>query len=291
MRSPGQVRDSETGMDYFNARYFTAPLARFNSADPENAGADLSDPQTWNGYSYVRNNPLVLSDPSGQFLSSAVGAAAGVGAVIGGIIDLFAALFGLFGGGGGSAPPALPPPPPAVSSYSGVEAGGISSGNTGPFADDILQTEGGTPSDNVFYSEAIAYLQRDAVMARIIWQLQQSRRVYTVSFIRNGGDAYGNRKVMWDPTSSLRTTSGGCQSAALGLGHELAHASEQDRYPYWFAKEERVPAGPYGNQVERWAITGPETSAARKLGEPTRSNHSGRPRHEADATSRTCSQP
>lgn len=31
-----------------------------------NAGADLTNPQTWNGYSYVRNNPLALVDPSGM---------------------------------------------------------------------------------------------------------------------------------------------------------------------------------------------------------------------------------
>jgi RHS repeat-associated protein len=62
----GQFRDSETGIDYFNARYYGAALGRFTSADPDNVGADPSDPQTWNGYSYVRNNPLVLTDPSGE---------------------------------------------------------------------------------------------------------------------------------------------------------------------------------------------------------------------------------
>jgi RHS repeat-associated protein len=61
----GQMRDSETGIDYFNARYFGAALGRFTSPDPANVGADLSDPQTWNGYSYVRGNPLGLVDPSG----------------------------------------------------------------------------------------------------------------------------------------------------------------------------------------------------------------------------------
>ena len=33
--------------------------------DPENAGADPVDPQSWNGYAYVINNPLVLVDPLG----------------------------------------------------------------------------------------------------------------------------------------------------------------------------------------------------------------------------------
>ena len=62
----GQERDSETGLDFFQARHFSNVLGRFLSADPGNAGADLSDPQTWNGYSYVRNNPLALVDPSGM---------------------------------------------------------------------------------------------------------------------------------------------------------------------------------------------------------------------------------
>ena len=57
-------------MDFFNVRYFTRALGRFNSPGPANAGADIMDPQTWNGYSYVRNNPLTYTDPSGQFALS-----------------------------------------------------------------------------------------------------------------------------------------------------------------------------------------------------------------------------
>jgi hypothetical protein len=38
---------------------------RFQSPDPGNAGAQLGEPQTWNGYSYVVNNPLTYTDPSG----------------------------------------------------------------------------------------------------------------------------------------------------------------------------------------------------------------------------------
>ena len=41
-------------------------LARFTSPDPANAGADLYNPQSWNGYAYVNNNPLALVDPSGM---------------------------------------------------------------------------------------------------------------------------------------------------------------------------------------------------------------------------------
>jgi RHS repeat-associated protein len=61
----GQERDSETGLDFFQARYFSAALGRFNSPDPENAGASLFNPQSWNAYTYVYNNPLSLVDPTG----------------------------------------------------------------------------------------------------------------------------------------------------------------------------------------------------------------------------------
>src|SRR5579883_3295286 len=61
----GQIRDSETGLDFFTARYYGSALGRFLSPDPANAGADPTDPQSWNAYAYVRNNPLALVDPMG----------------------------------------------------------------------------------------------------------------------------------------------------------------------------------------------------------------------------------
>ena len=62
----GQQRDTETGVDYFQARYYGSTLERFTSTDPANAGADASSPQSWNGYAYVGNNPLVNVDPTGM---------------------------------------------------------------------------------------------------------------------------------------------------------------------------------------------------------------------------------
>ena len=61
----GQEKDSETGLNDFLARQMAGPQGRFLSVDPDNAGADAGDPQSWNGYAYVRNNPLALVDPSG----------------------------------------------------------------------------------------------------------------------------------------------------------------------------------------------------------------------------------
>ncbi|MGH8281362.1 MAG: RHS repeat-associated core domain-containing protein, partial [Gammaproteobacteria bacterium] len=61
----GKQRDTESGLDDFGARYNSSSLGRFLSADPENAGADSTNPQSWDMYSYVVNNPLVLVDPTG----------------------------------------------------------------------------------------------------------------------------------------------------------------------------------------------------------------------------------
>jgi RHS repeat-associated protein len=59
-------RDNETGLDYFLARYHSSVQGRFVSVDPENAGAIPDDPQSWNGYAYARNGPVVYSDPDGR---------------------------------------------------------------------------------------------------------------------------------------------------------------------------------------------------------------------------------
>ncbi|MBL8239731.1 MAG: RHS repeat-associated core domain-containing protein [Bryobacterales bacterium] len=66
----GKERDAETGLDYFGARYFSGVAGRFTSADAPFADQHPSDPQSWNLYSYVRNNPLRYTDPTGHCLYS-----------------------------------------------------------------------------------------------------------------------------------------------------------------------------------------------------------------------------
>jgi RHS repeat-associated protein len=62
-------RDSETGLDYFGARYFSSIQGRFASADPTLlTGRRLLDPQQLNLYVYVRDNPLKYVDPTGEDL-------------------------------------------------------------------------------------------------------------------------------------------------------------------------------------------------------------------------------
>ena len=64
-RFTGQIRDAETGLDYFGARYMLGAQGRFTSPDPEGIGADAGSPQSWNAYSYGLNNPVRFVDPLG----------------------------------------------------------------------------------------------------------------------------------------------------------------------------------------------------------------------------------
>ncbi|MCZ2078487.1 MAG: RHS repeat-associated core domain-containing protein, partial [Bryobacterales bacterium] len=62
----GKERDGETGLDYFGARYFSGAQGRFTSPDKPFADQFVEDPQSWNLYTYVRNNPLRYVDDDGR---------------------------------------------------------------------------------------------------------------------------------------------------------------------------------------------------------------------------------
>ena len=67
----GKERDSESGLDMFGARYYGSSLGRFMtpdwSASPEPVPyGDLSNSQTLNLYSYVKNNLTTLTDANGH---------------------------------------------------------------------------------------------------------------------------------------------------------------------------------------------------------------------------------
>jgi RHS repeat-associated protein len=58
----GQRLDG-TGLYYYNARYYDPTIGRFIS--PDNTIPDVNNPQAFNRYSYVVNNPIKYVDPSG----------------------------------------------------------------------------------------------------------------------------------------------------------------------------------------------------------------------------------
>ena len=84
----GKERDTESGNDYFSARYYASSMGRFMSPDPlpwqgwqdppESASEEakeeahekfenwIANPQNFNMYAYVNNNPLNHTDPSGM---------------------------------------------------------------------------------------------------------------------------------------------------------------------------------------------------------------------------------
>lgn len=75
MKFTGHERDRDgagaggpNGLDYMHARYYAAVLGRFLSVDPTSDSADLATPQSLNRYSYVHNNPVNATDPTGKIL-------------------------------------------------------------------------------------------------------------------------------------------------------------------------------------------------------------------------------
>ena len=61
----GQRADTSTGLMFYNARYYDPAIGRFIS--PDTIVPDPSNPQDYDRYAYVRNNPVNYSDPSGHF--------------------------------------------------------------------------------------------------------------------------------------------------------------------------------------------------------------------------------
>jgi RHS repeat-associated protein len=60
----GHLHNDEVGLIYMNARYYVPSLGRFASADT--IVPDPTNPQQFNRFSYVLNNPLRFTDPTGH---------------------------------------------------------------------------------------------------------------------------------------------------------------------------------------------------------------------------------
>ena len=63
----GEARD-DTGLDYLRARYYDSQGGTFLSED--SYPGEATDPLSQNRYSYVQNNPVNYTDPSGHFWNS-----------------------------------------------------------------------------------------------------------------------------------------------------------------------------------------------------------------------------
>jgi RHS repeat-associated protein len=160
-RFTSKERDGETGLDFFEARYYSNAQGRFTSPDEFTGGpdelfdfadnaadnptfyADLTNPQSLNKYQYAYNNPLRYIDPDGHDpatspnpdpcctqeqldnIKAATAAGATGGAVVGGVAG--AGVGGTFGGvaGAGAGTLVLPGPGTAGGAVVGAGAGGI----------------------------------------------------------------------------------------------------------------------------------------------------------------------
>jgi RHS repeat-associated protein len=67
----GQKENMEIGLIYYNARFYVPGIGRFASADT--IVPNSADPQSFSRYSYVRNNPINLTDPTGRIWDSGGG--------------------------------------------------------------------------------------------------------------------------------------------------------------------------------------------------------------------------
>jgi len=63
----GQEHDAESNLEHFWFRQYSSTLARWMTPDPAGlAAANPANPQSWNRYAYVLNNPLLFVDPDGR---------------------------------------------------------------------------------------------------------------------------------------------------------------------------------------------------------------------------------
>ena len=124
------------------------------------------------------------------------------------------------------------------------------------------------------YVLAREYLSRDPVERRLFERLDRSAHHFHLRIDRRGDDHFDpdTNTIAWDPYSALRTTRGGTQSPALGLGHEVAHAVEN---PTREAALSARALPRYDDAEERRVIRGSECHAAHTLGEAVRFDHRG----------------
>jgi hypothetical protein len=126
------------------------------------------------------------------------------------------------------------------------------------------------------YEQAKRYLSRDPVEARLFRRLERENdgRTFHLRINDRNDDSFdpNTNTIAWDPYSALRTTRGGTQSPALGLGHEVDHAVENPGTADRLRNERNAR---YDDDEERRVIRGSERHAAHTLGESTRFDHAG----------------
>jgi len=137
----GQTQDVGSGLYDFTFRQYSAAEGRWLVPDPAGqAAVDITNPQTWNRYAYLANNPLNAIDPLGLYDECGI-----VDGVESG--DCLASGGGGGGGGGGVNLLYGVLPPPDISGLTSLLCGGIFCNFNQFFA--VLYGAGGGGGNNI----------------------------------------------------------------------------------------------------------------------------------------------
>ena len=271
-------RDAETGNDNFGARSYISRFGRFLSVDWSAVPApvpyaNLTNPQTLNLYSFVADNPATFADLDGHVSQ-------------------------------GGEPTQLVPSVFDPCGYNftlpcDVRDNILMDTTTNTTADvraeekqqqDVArqteQSQAQNQAQNVGQGQSAAqqrngdiqaarqYLSGSAEMRAVMKAFDSGH--FHIRIIHDGEDRYdpNTRTVYWDPHSALKTTDGGHQTPALGLGHEMGHATGNSHETTVLGG---TPDQHYNNKEERRVIRNYENPAARELGESRRHDHDGTP--------------
>ncbi|MEW9701496.1 RHS repeat-associated core domain-containing protein [Paenibacillus sp. SI8] len=72
----GEMMDDKVGLQYLRARWYDPSMGRFVGEDTY--AGQISNPLSQNRFSYVKNNPLIYTDPSGHDILSLISALEGI---------------------------------------------------------------------------------------------------------------------------------------------------------------------------------------------------------------------
>jgi RHS repeat-associated protein len=268
----GKERDTESGLDYYGARYYGSGMGRFMSPDwaakPATVPyAEFGDPQSLNLYSFTRNSPIIRVDGDGHDANGMMARPGQAGILGAGNGGLATTMWGDFVTETRSAQVTNPDGSRTTISNTVTYQQGTSS--------QPAQQQNGD------VAAAKRYLSGSKEMRAVLKAFESGH--FHLEIIHDGNDRYdpATRTVYWDPHSALQTTAGGHQTPALGLGHEMAHATGNRHNN---AVLSNTPDQRYDTKEERRVIRNYENPAARELGESPRYNHAGTPYNVACPT-------